>query len=85
MKHAPLLVSISTPWGGHAAAKSGVEHAPVVVNVWNDMAPGSAYLASLYAQPLPASTRHHLHFTFRQSGVSTGEADRRRRDAGGAA
>ncbi len=70
----PVFVSISTPWGGHAAAKSGVEHAPVVVHVWEDMVPGSPYITSLYAEPLPA-TRHSILFTFRGDGMSMGEAD----------
>lgn len=70
----PLFVSISTPWAGHAAAKSGVERSPVVLHVWEDMAPGSPYITSLYAQPLPQITQHHLLFTFRRSGMS-GEAN----------
>ena len=34
---------ISTPWGGHKGAETGVKRAPVVVRVWRDMVPGSEY------------------------------------------
>jgi pimeloyl-ACP methyl ester carboxylesterase len=59
----PLLVSLSTPWNGHRAAELGVRLSPVVVRVWVDMSPGSDYLTSLFASPLPAGTAHHLFFT----------------------
>jgi pimeloyl-ACP methyl ester carboxylesterase len=68
----PLFVSISTPWGGHKAAQTGVDTAPVVVRVWNDMAPGSEYQKSLYVTPLPGTMRHHLLFTFK--GSASGES-----------
>jgi pimeloyl-ACP methyl ester carboxylesterase len=64
------FVSLSTPWGGYPSAKQGVDHSPVVVPVWRDMASGSDFLASLFRdehaeRPLPS---HHLLFSFRQSG-----------------
>jgi len=68
----PLFVTISTPWGGHKGAATGVKTAPVVVRVWEDMAPGSAYQKDLYSTPLPDVTRHHLLFTFK--GSSGGES-----------
>jgi pimeloyl-ACP methyl ester carboxylesterase len=71
----PLLITISTPWGGHKGAQVGVDTAPVVVRVWEDMAPGSAYQRSLYAAPLPAATRHHLIFTYNRKSASFGESD----------
>jgi pimeloyl-ACP methyl ester carboxylesterase len=79
----PLYVTIATPWGGHKAAQLGVDTAPVVVRVWEDMAPASAYLRDLfYSDPatskqhrgLPRGTPHHLMFTYKQTGVSMGEA-----------
>jgi len=79
----PLYVTIATPWGGHKAAQLGVDTAPVVVRVWEDMAPASAYLRDLfYSDPatrkqhrgLPGGTPHHLMFTYKQTGVSMGEA-----------
>lgn len=68
----PLFVSISTPWSGHAAAELGIEYAPVVLDVWHDMAPRSEYLASLFAAQ-PIDTTHHLVFTFAPKNRSVGE------------
>lgn len=72
---APLLVTISTPWGGHAAAQMGVKYAPAVVDVWRDMAPGSAFLSDLFASKLPDGTSHHLIFTFGRNPASFGVSD----------
>ena len=69
----PLFVSIATPWDGHKGAEAGVKNAPAVVRVWVDMSPGSDYLKALYARD-PA-VPHYLLFTFRQGGVSLGEAN----------
>src|SRR4029453_13661968 len=44
----PLYITISTPWAGHKAAQAGVDYAPAVVYVWNDMVPKSAYLTDLF-------------------------------------
>lgn len=76
----PLYVTISTPWAGHKAAQAGVDYAPAVVYVWNDMVPKSAYLTDLFFsqlngepvhRPLPAGVEHHLLFGFKHRG--TGE------------
>lgn len=72
---APLLVTISTPWGGHAAAQMGIKYAPAVVDVWRDMAPGSAFLSGLFASKLPDGTSHHLIFTFGRNPTSFGISD----------
>jgi pimeloyl-ACP methyl ester carboxylesterase len=71
----PLYVTISTPWAGHKAAESGVKTAPVVVEVWRDMAPGSEYQQSVFAKPLPAGMQHHMLFTFQRKPSSFGESD----------
>jgi pimeloyl-ACP methyl ester carboxylesterase len=72
---APLFVTISTPWGGHAAAQMGINYAPAVVDVWRDMAPGSAFLSDLFASKLPDGTSHHLIFTFGRNPSSFGISD----------
>ncbi len=59
------FVSISTPWGGHAAAALGVERAPAVVPAWRDLAPGSPFLQTLLATPLPTDLRYYLLFSFK--------------------
>lgn len=59
-----LLVTISTPWGGHRAAAKGVQYAPAVVPSWRDMAPGSDFLSNLYRRQLPATIPHYLFFSY---------------------
>jgi pimeloyl-ACP methyl ester carboxylesterase len=71
----PLYVTMSTPWGGHKGAESGVKSAPVVVHVWRDMAPGSEYQQAVFARALPAGMSHHLLFTFNRKSTSFGESD----------
>jgi Alpha/beta hydrolase of unknown function (DUF915) len=68
----PLFVTMSTPWAGHEAAQMGVKHAPVVVDVWRDMVPGSDYIKSLFTQPLPDGIHHQLIFTFERNSKSFG-------------
>lgn len=66
--HAPLaFISISTPWGGHAASS---EHGSRVaaVPVWADLVPGSPFLSSLYKQPLPDDLHYYLFFSYSGSG-----------------
>lgn len=72
-----LFISISTPWGGHAAAAAGVAQAPVVMPVWQDMAPGSPFLAKLFTTPLPKGLEHHLLFTYRGRALTSGGANDR--------
>ncbi|MEO8616789.1 MAG: alpha/beta fold hydrolase [Luteolibacter sp.] len=56
----PEFVSISTPWGGHKGAESGVRHLKKPVPSWIDVNPGSDFLLKLYATPLPRGTRHDM-------------------------
>jgi pimeloyl-ACP methyl ester carboxylesterase len=58
-----LFVSLSTPWGGHDAARLGVAYAPAVVPVWRDMEPDSFLLARLRGSVLPAGVSYHLLFS----------------------
>ena len=57
------FITISTPWGGHSAAKAGVKNAPVVMPVWNDMSPGSEFLSEIFSKDL--SMPHFLLFSYR--------------------
>ena len=75
----PLFVSISTPWDGHKAAEYGAK-SPVPVRVWIDMAPGSAYLKSIYEKD--PGVPHYLLFTFRQGRRVARRGERRRGDGG---
>jgi pimeloyl-ACP methyl ester carboxylesterase len=78
----PLYITISTPWAGHKAAEAGVNYAPAVVYVWNDMVPHSPYLTDLFFsnrdadpvhRPLPVGVQHHLLFGFKHRGAGIGE------------
>ncbi len=60
-----LLVTISTPWQGHAGATRGVDRSPVVVPAWLDMARGSKFIEALDASRLPAGLELHLFFGYR--------------------
>ncbi len=60
-----LLVTISTPWQGHAGAGKGLDRSPVVVPAWTDMAPGSKFLEALGASRLPPGVGYHLFFGYR--------------------
>lgn len=61
-------VSVASPYGGNAAAASGVRYSPVVMPVWTSLAPDSRFLGALFEQPLPAGANHYLLFTFRNGG-----------------
>lgn len=47
------LVTISTPWQGHPAARYGVEHAPISLPSWLDMLPESDFIKAVVANPPP--------------------------------
>jgi pimeloyl-ACP methyl ester carboxylesterase len=74
----PVLITMSSPWGGVPSAGVGVRFSPVVVDSWRDIAVGSSYLNSLFidadggTRDLPASTRHYLLFSYRKSWSSFG-------------
>jgi pimeloyl-ACP methyl ester carboxylesterase len=74
----PVLITMSSPWGGVPSAGIGVRFSPVVVDSWRDIAAGSAYLNALFvdsfgsARDLPSSTRHYLLFSYRKSWSSFG-------------
>lgn len=72
------LVTLSTPWKGYPSARQGVDHSPVVVPVWRDMATGSEFLDGLFDEICAArdGVPHHLLFSFRQSGwMASGSGD----------
>jgi hypothetical protein len=58
------FMSISTPWGGHAAAKFGIRALKYPAPAWIDMAHGSAFLKALWREPLPPESRHYLMFGY---------------------
>lgn len=60
-----LFVTLSTPWGGHEMAASGVANSPAVIPSWYDMVPGSPYQEAIFTQPLPEYLEYHLLFSHR--------------------
>src|SRR5699024_9638756 len=70
------FVSLSTPWLGYPSARRGVDHSPVVVPVWRDMASGSEFLAGLFDadQATAGQPPLHLLFSYDQSGWLHSEA-----------
>jgi pimeloyl-ACP methyl ester carboxylesterase len=65
-------ITLSTPWNGHGAAGMGIQYAPTVIPVWEDVAPGSDFLETLFKQPLASETHHHLLFGFRGNSMFAG-------------
>ncbi len=69
------FISLSTPWNGYPSARQGVDHSPVVVPVWRDMASGSSFLESLSrASANDRMPPHHLLFSFGESGWLSSES-----------
>jgi len=64
-----MYISFSTPYGGVEGAKIGVEHAPVVVPSWKDVAAGSAFLDSLYRQKCSPEVPSYLFFGYRDDSL----------------
>ncbi len=71
-------ITISSPLGGMPMAGKGVERSPVVIRSWYGLAPGSAYLNSLFFKDaahdvrrrLPAHVAYHMLFGFGGGGPS---------------
>ena len=55
-----LLITISTPWGGHEAAALGTRYSPATIPSWIDMAVDSDYQKAVFARPLDPKVRFYL-------------------------
>lgn len=62
------LTTVASPFGGVAAAASGVMWSPGVVPAWRDIRPGSNFLQGLYRRPLPDGLPHTLVFSYQDRG-----------------
>jgi pimeloyl-ACP methyl ester carboxylesterase len=70
------LTTISSPLDGMKSADLGIEYAPTVVPVWNDLSPESEFIAGLFDSALPESASYSLLFTFRNEKLmSSGSSD----------
>jgi hypothetical protein len=63
------FTTIASPLGGVKSSEMGVEYAPTVVPVWNDLAPSSKFLEDLYATELPDSINYSLMFAYGGTGM----------------
>lgn len=70
LKH---FISISTPWLGHKSAESGVQHSPVKVPVWEDMAPSSRFIRLLGDYEIPEHIGYSLFFSHEGNSILQGE------------
>ena len=69
-----LLVTMATPFGGHAAAAKGEEHGLIVLPSWRDLNPENGFIGSLYRKPLPDFLHHELIYAYQNPGtVKLGE------------
>jgi len=59
-----LFISITTPFGGHAASAMGEKHGIIVLPAWRDLNPQNAYITQLFRKPLPEFTHHMLYYAF---------------------
>jgi pimeloyl-ACP methyl ester carboxylesterase len=57
-------ISLATPFGGHPAARGVGDSRMMILPSWRDLDPDSAFLAGLYADPLPATVTHHLLYAY---------------------
>jgi pimeloyl-ACP methyl ester carboxylesterase len=62
-----LLVTMATPFGGHAAAASGEKHGLIVLPSWRDLNPGNSFIGRLYRKPLPDFVHHELIYAYQNS------------------
>lgn len=70
------FTTIATPFGGHAAAQSGIDYSPVVMPAWRSMAPEGKFLKNLFARPLPQGVLHYLLFGYRNDQlIGAGSSD----------
>lgn len=57
-----LFVSLSSPWGGDAAADQGVAYSPAVIPSWRDVRAGGRFVHKLFDKPLPRDLDYYLFF-----------------------
>ena len=76
-----LFVSISTPWGGDDLAALAVNHVPVVVHSWEDIASGSHFLTGLFytdsqysraRRSVQVRDAYYLVFTYQRKSLRAG-------------
>ena len=64
-----LLVTMATPFGGHAAAAKGEEHGLIVLPSWRDLNPSNSFIGNLYRKRLPDFLHHELIYAYQNPGT----------------
>ncbi|MBE9548347.1 MAG: alpha/beta hydrolase [Proteobacteria bacterium] len=59
-----LFVSINSPLYGMDSAASGVNHSPIVIPSWRDVASDSEYIKKIHNWYLPPEIPYHLIFSY---------------------
>jgi pimeloyl-ACP methyl ester carboxylesterase len=62
-----LFITIATPFAGHPAAATGVNHGIMVLPAWRDLDPGSDFLKELFRVKTPSSIDYQLIYAFGNS------------------
>ncbi|MEZ8190035.1 esterase/lipase family protein [Vibrio sp. 1F279] len=58
------ITTISSPFGGVASAKQGVEYSPIVMPAWVDLNPDGKFIAELFGSKTKNHTPHFLAFGY---------------------
>jgi len=66
-----LYITINSPMQG-IASLSSINYYPVVIPVWRDLVPKSAFIKDLLEWKLPSSVRYHMIFSFKEGKDSDG-------------
>ncbi len=64
-----MLVSMASPFGGHAAAASGEKHGLFVLPSWRDLNPENQFIGKLFRKPLPDFVHHELIYAYQNTGA----------------
>jgi uncharacterized protein YifE (UPF0438 family)/uncharacterized alpha/beta hydrolase family protein len=64
-----LLVTMASPFGGHAAAAIGEKHGLIVLPSWRDLNPENSFIRNLYRKPLPNFVHHELVYAYQNPGA----------------
>lgn len=68
-------ISFSVPYGGVASVQTALDHAPAIVPVWRDMAPGSTFLEHLYRGRAKLKLPFYLFFGYIPGASGDGTID----------
>lgn len=68
-----FYISISTPWAGHDGAKLGLEYAPDIIPVWNDIWSRESISTKSFQKKYKQDIEHYLLFGFKGASLMMGE------------